>query len=142
MKTQISILVKNESLYAKCKSFLWFVNIFQKSKMIVMIDGKENILKASKTPYVFDVTPGYHSIQFKDKREGSKRSFDKFTKGFTGFAIGLGGGASTAMDMAATFTSSGINIQDNLVEIQLQDGDILKLSCKADRKGRVKVKQI
>ena len=30
MKTQVSILVKNESLYSRFMSFMWFINIFKK----------------------------------------------------------------------------------------------------------------
>lgn len=86
MKTQVSILVKNESLYSRCMSFLWFINIFKKMSVQVWIDQDPETartptktLKASKEPYEIDLEPGPHTLYFTDPRAGSKAAFRKFT---------------------------------------------------------------
>ena len=45
MKTQISILVKNESLMSRFMSFLWFINIFKK-----MYEATESKKVAARLP--------------------------------------------------------------------------------------------
>ena len=61
MKTQLSILVKKETLMARMQSFLWFITIFKKTGVEISIDGgPSQLLAASKEPYLFDGTPGCH----------------------------------------------------------------------------------
>ena len=143
MKTQLSVLVKNESLYSRCFSFLWFINIFRKMSVNVWIDqdpdvvkNPTRVLKASNDPYEID-------LYFSDPRAASKARFRAVTGAFVGasFAAGAGGsmlaGASVGADMGA-----GNSVGVGYASFFLQDGDIFKISAKPTRKGGVKVKQI
>ena len=69
MKTQLSILVKNESLLSRAYSFLWFINIFKKMSVNVWIDQDPDrvktpthVLKANQDPYEFDLAPGEQAV--------------------------------------------------------------------------------
>ena len=69
MKTQVSILVRNASLYARAKTLFWFVNIFKKLPVNVWIDEDPEtaknptmVLKASEKPYEIDLAPGHHVL--------------------------------------------------------------------------------
>lgn len=144
MKTQISILVKNESLLSRFMSFLWFINIFKRMPVNVWIDDGEaapTVLKASKTPYLIDVEPGYHQILFTDPRAKNKQAFGAVTGAFVGGAFGLaaGDGLFGAAAGADAF-AGGSTVRDNVVECTLNEGDVLKLSAKPKRNGSVKVK--
>lgn len=144
MKTQISVLVKNESLLSRFMSFLWFINIFKRMSVNVLIDSTEGTpqkLKASKTPYVFDVEPGYHYAVFTDPRAGSKQAFKAVTGAFVGGAFGLaaGDGLYGAASGAEAF-AGGSTVRDGVLECQLNEGDLLKVSVKPKHNGSVKVK--
>lgn len=140
MKTQISILVKNESLLSRFYSFLWFINIFKKMSVAVCIDGDEanvQVLKARKEPYLIDVTPGYHELVISDPRAGNKQAF----KAFTGLVVG--GISAIATDGAlgvSDFTDSGSTVRDGFVQCNLVEGDLLRISAKPKHNGSVKVK--
>ena len=67
MKTQVSILVKNSTLFSRAMTFWWFINIFKKMPVNVWVDEDPEkvkkptmVLKASKTPYEIDLEPGAH----------------------------------------------------------------------------------
>lgn len=143
MNTQISILVKNEALLSRFMSFLWFINIFKKMKVNVWIDdseGQPQVLKANKEPYVFNVEPGYHYVYVTDPRAASKQAFKAVTGAFIGGSIGLasGGGLAGAVMGADTFTGS--TIRDGVVECNLNEGDVLKISVKPKSNGSIKIK--
>lgn len=145
MKTQISVLVKDETIFSKAMTTFWFVNIFQKAKMLVCIDGCEHKLKASKRPYTFDVEPGTHSVEFRDPKEGQKRFTWKLTGLFVSLGFGLGASNSFGdfqMNMIEGEQLFRMSLKENGVECTLQDGDILKLSCKSNGRASVKVKVI
>ena len=58
MKTQISVLVKGETMMGKMtKNVVWFVGLVTKSKVLMVLDGKDYELEESKDPYVFDFIP-------------------------------------------------------------------------------------
>ena len=76
--------VKNESFFSRMYSFLWFINIFKKMSVAVIIDGdteNPHILQARKEPYLLDITPGQHEILFTDPRAASKSAYKKFCPG-------------------------------------------------------------
>lgn len=71
MKTQVSIYVKNASIFSRLWSFLWFINIFKKMSVNAYIDSKDTPpqrLKARSEPYLIDLAPGSHTIVFADPR--------------------------------------------------------------------------
>jgi hypothetical protein len=144
MKTQISILVKNESLLSRFMSLLWFINIFKRMSVNVWIDDDSvapQVLKARKEPYVFDVEPGYHAILVTDPRAKGKQAFNAITGALVGGSFGLaaGDGFSGAM-MGADAFGGGSQVHDSGVECTLNEGDILKLSVKPKHNGSVKIK--
>lgn len=143
MKTHISILVKNESLFSRFMSFLWFINIFKKMSVNVWIDDdsvEPSVLKANKEPYLFDVEPGHHSILVTDPRAKSKQAFKAVTGAFVGGAMGLGVGSGMAGAAAGADLFSGSVVRDNIVECNLNEGDVLKISVKPKNNGSVKIK--
>ncbi len=142
MKTQISILVRNEFILTKATSSLWwFVKIFQKSKMLVTIDGKTQKLAASKTPYIFEVEPGQHNIRFEDPCLKGKSFNRKMVGLFLGFGFGLAADGSSAIGGAYEgYESFRLDIKEGVVNCELQDGDTLQVSCKAKANGKIKIK--
>ncbi len=144
MKTQISITVKNEFFLNKIFTLSYFIQIFKKSRIHVFIDGQEHVLKASKTPYVFDLEPGKHEIRFKDHLESAKRRYWKLIFGFFGFIKGLAfGDGVDAIDEASVGAQRGtISDKEHVMEVEFNEGDILNVQCKSGFLGKVKVKQI
>lgn len=140
MSAKISILVKDESLFSKAMTIMWFVNIFRKSKLNVTIDGSTQELVASKTPYEFDVQAGTHTIHVEDPKGKGKRGMQKVSGAFVGGAIGLamGSGLSGAMTGASMVGNEAVNMQSELYNVG--EGETLKLQCRANGKGDVKVK--
>ena len=100
MKTQESILVKNESLFSRLFSLLWFVNIFKKMSVQVTIGNDQvnaKTLQASNEPYLIDVTPGSHEFLFTDCRAAGKAAFNKSLGCMFSLILNLCGGASRAI---------------------------------------------
>lgn len=141
MKTQISVLVKGETMMGKMtKNVVWFVGLVTKSKVLMVLDGKEHELEESKDPYVFDVEPGQHQIQFVDPKKANKdfmKGVNKATAGVLGFVVG-GGSFTFAEDFASLVPGS--EIEGGAANIMLNEGDILKLSCQNTGIGIPKVK--
>lgn len=144
MKTQIAITVKDETIISKALTLFWFINIFKKSKLIVSIDGNTYECKASKTPYIFDVTPGNHVIEIYDPKAKQKSRTRAMTGALIGGTVGFTGGgfAATAMGTMVGAQAMNLNIQNGVVNCTLSDGDILRLSCKGNSKGAVKIQPI
>lgn len=145
MKTQISILVKNESLISRFFSLLWFINIFKKMSVNVWIDDDSvapKVLKASSEPYLFDVEPGHHAILVTDPRAKGKQAMRAVTGAFVGGSFGLAGGGSSALAGAAAGADlfNGSTVRDSVVECNLNEGDLLKISVKPKNNGSVKIK--
>lgn len=143
MKTQISILVKNESLLSRFMSFMWFINIFKKMPVNVWIDDdskQPTVLKANKEPYLFDVEPGYHAILVTDPRAKSKQAFKAVTGAIVGGSFGLAAGDGLGGAAAGADMFSGSVVRDGVVECNLNEGDLLKISVKPKNNGSVKVK--
>lgn len=146
MKTQISVLVKAESMISKGNSnrFLGPFALLTKSKVIMVLDGKEHELVENKTPYVFDVEPGEHQIQFIDPKKANKdfaRSVDKVFTGTVGAIVGAAGGSLAAADVLSdvgTLFDIG-EIKGGAANILMREGDVLKLSCKGNSSGIPKV---
>lgn len=144
MKTQISILVKNDTIYSRLMTVLWFVNIFRKMSVNVQIDdGEVQKLKASKEPYVFDVEPGVHTITFTDPKSGSKAMTRAMTGAILGAAAGgAGGGSMFAGAAVGAEMAKGNQIREGAAQVTLNEGDVFELWCRNTRKGGVKVKQV
>ncbi|MBQ6527300.1 MAG: hypothetical protein IJI38_02120 [Clostridia bacterium] len=151
MKTQVSILVKNENILSRFMSFMWFVNIFKKMKVNVYIDkDPDNLgktpdmqLKASSTPYEIDLEPGQHLLVFTDPRAGGKAAFRAVTGAMMGAAFsGAGGGSMIAGAAMGADAAGGNSAGDGYASFNLQEGDVFKISVKPTRKGSVKVKAL
>ena len=148
MKTQLSILVKNESLFSRFFSLLWFINIFKKMPVEYSMDEGTfpgTTLTASNKPYLIDVTPGAHRIYFKDPRAASKKGFRKFCGAIVGAVFGFAAGNASTMFLggAAGADSAGSTMSDvniSYLDFTVQDGDILKISVQPKGSGKVKVK--
>lgn len=134
MKTQISIQVKNASIFSR-------TFIFSKAKVNVFIDdanAKPIVLKARTAPYMVDVAPGEHTVVFTDPSAKFKGTIDKMM----GAAFGLAGGAIGAKagaDIVSAITGTG-RVQDNQLQCSLREGDVLKVMVQPKRSGKVSVK--
>ena len=138
MKTQLSILVKKETLMSHMQSFLWFITIFKKTAVEISIDGgPSQLLVASKKPYLFDVAPGLHEVTFVDPRAGGKQAYGKFTNFFLGFIFAVSTDGAIGV---SDFDNGGTTVRDGYLQCTLNEGDLLKVSARGDRKGGVKVK--
>lgn len=143
MQTQVSILVKNESIVSRFFSFLWFINIFKKMPVDVYIDSENNkqTLKARREPYVFDLEPGQHIIVFADPRAKSKAAFGAVTGALLGGTFNMAAGGSFFGGAADAYSFDG-TVRNGCIDFTLQEGDLLKLSAKPKRNGSVKVKKL
>lgn len=144
MNTQLSIKVKNENCISRVYSWFGLLGLFIPSKVKMYVDGGSYIkLKARKDPYLFDIEPGSHHIDFEAK---SKAGYDKFIGGFIFGSMGLAGGGRTGMAMGqegagfAAGLMGHCRVQESALDCDLQEGDILKISIKPKRNGSVKVK--
>lgn len=144
MKTQISILVKNENIISRFFSLLWIVNIFKKMPVDIIIDDPSAApqrLKASREPYLIDLAPGSHQILFTDPRAAGKAAFKAVTGAFMGAAIsGAAGGSFTAGAVLGADSVSGNSVKNGVLSFNLREGDILRVSAKPKRNGSVKIK--
>lgn len=140
MKTQISILVKKETLMSRMQSFLWFITIFKKTAVSVCVDGdtaNTMLLPARKEPYLIDVTPGTHEVVFSDPRAAGKHAYNKFTNLFLGWIFALSTDGAIGV---SDFDNGGNTIRDGYLQCNLVEGDLLKVSARGTYKGGVKVK--
>ncbi|MCD7818152.1 MAG: hypothetical protein LUH07_03770 [Lachnospiraceae bacterium] len=145
MKTQVSVLVKNESIVSRFFTFLWFVNIFKKMPVDMHIDTEANVqrLKASSQPYLIDVEPGSHQILFTDPRAKTKATFSAVTGAVVGAAFSAGAGGSVLGGAALGADAVSDNtVRNGVVSCHLNEGDVLELMVKPKRNGSVKVKII
>ena len=139
MSAQLSVLIKDESLFSKMHSFSWIINIFKKSIVSVCIDGDEaNImmLKASKQPYTIELAPGYHEILFSDPKAKKKKNYNAFSN----FMVGGIASIATGGAIGATDFMGSSAIKDGVVQCNLNDGDVLSVSAKPKSNGNIKVK--
>lgn len=143
MKTQVSILIKNESLFSRAWTLWWFINIFKKMPMDVYIDSENNkqTLIASDEPYLIDLEPGEHEILFVDPKAKQKKFNSALVGATFGFAAaGVTGGsvlAGTSMGYNAAYDGT---VRNGAVRFTLNEGDTLKLQAQAKHNGSVKVK--
>lgn len=155
MKTQVSILVRKESLYSRIKwklfghPFLWFLYIFRKpSGVNIWIDkGSENErymeLEQQNKPHMIELEPGYHEIVFEDENVASKGTAGFMWRLTAGIALGAGmsGMGGSGMDTFCNImdATSGSTIRDGFAGFTLQSGDVYELICRPTRKGGVQL---
>jgi len=147
MKTQLSLFVKAESVAAKyTRGMNPFAGggfaMFKNPGVLMILDGQQQELKPNKTPYLFDITPGTHTLRLEDPESNTKRMGKKFTAGFISATMGLANGSLTqAFVFANAASASSFNkvYEDGTMEFTIGDGDILKLNCQATAKGVVKI---
>lgn len=143
MKTQLSVLVKNESIVSRFFSLMWIINIFKKMPVDMYIDSETNVqrLKSSSTPYLIDMEPGQHEILFKDPRAGGKALFNAAVGATLGAAVGAAGGGSFLGGAAIGGSAAMDNtVRNGVLSCTLNDGDVLCISAQPKRNGSVKVK--
>jgi hypothetical protein len=144
MKTQVHLYVKNESFWTRFSGGgLWFINIFRKLPVDVAIDGNKVRYKPQNEPYVIDVTPGEHVIEGRDPRAATKKANKALTGAIFGAsAMGAGGGSMLLGAMMGADAASSNVTKVGLCGVKLNDGDIIKLSCRANKKGAIVFKQL
>ena len=136
MGALIYVTVKKENPFTK-------VGVFTRSKIKVVIDEQNYLFKARKEPYAVEVTAGQHTIDFIDPKAKAKRRRKKVGLALAGGAMGFGAGGSGwgaaigALDGASLV---GKKTKDSTAQlIEIAENQVLKFSCKANRKGMVKV---
>ena len=150
MKTQVSILVRNASLYARAKTLFWFVNIFKKLPVNVWIDEDPEtveaptmVLKASDKPYMIDLAPGHHVLYFTDPKASEKRFTNAVTGALLGATLlGAGGGSMLAGGAIGADLANENSVGVGYASFELKEGDVFKLSVRPNRNGKINVKQL
>ena len=147
MNGQISITVKNASIFYRFYTFLWFINIFRKMSVDAYIDSpnaKPQRLKARKEPYLIDLAPGAHMIVFADPTAGEKRLNRYLSGAFAGFSLGLVGGMQSAFDLGSSMGDAfaGNRAQDNTAQFFLQEGEVVKLQVQPKMNGSVNIQYL
>lgn len=144
MKTQIQLYVKNESFGTRFfGGGLWFINIFRKLPIDIAIDGNKVRYKPQDEPYVIDLAPGQHIIEGRDPRALGKKADKALTGAIMGAAgLGAGGGSMIAGAVIGASAASSNVTQTGACIAELKDGDIIKLSCQANKKGAIVFKTV
>ena len=144
MKTQVQLYVKNETLYTRFfGGGLWFINIFRKLPIDIAIDGDKKRYKPQNEPYVIDLEPGVHVIEGRDPRALTKKADKALTGALLGAAaVGAGGGSMLAGAMIGADAASSNVTRTGTCGVELKDGDIIKISCQANRKGAIVFKSV
>lgn len=147
MNGQVSITVKNASIFSRFYTFLWFINIFRKMSVDAYIDSpnaKPQRLKARKEPYLIDLAPGAHMIVFTDPMAGEKR-LNRYFDGFiTGTALTLAGGVQTAVEVGSSLGDAfaGNRAQGNTAQFFIQEGAVVKLQVQPKMNGSVNIQYL
>lgn len=144
MKTQLHLYVKNESLYTRFfGGGLWFINLFRKLPLEITVDGEKKKLKPQADPYVYDLAPGRHEVIGKDPRQMTKKADKALTGAVLGASIMAGAGGSIVAGAMLGADATRDNIfREGGCSLNLNDGDIIKVSCQATRKGGVVFKKM
>ena len=149
MKAQLSITVRGDLLMKYTSLPIWFLS--KKPYIGLFIDQKPQKrskdcikLKLKKEPYIVEIEPGEHELYFTDSNSGNRRlisttikatigiAFDCFFAGATGEFDGTG--LSSAMNTIGKY-----EIQDNYIHLNLNEGELFKISVKPGKKGKIKI---
>lgn len=151
VKTQVSITVLKESFFS---NYLGNTGrtIFQKKRpcavnVYIDSDSAEPIYLVTRNePFYIDIEPGKHTILFQDANLKGKKLFGFLMRASTTLALGAAAfGMSGSLSDAASWSGSIMSnvsrteIKDNVAQIYITEGDVVKLSCKPNFKGEVKV---
>ncbi len=139
MNTQISVLFKRG--FGQNNTKLFMLDLREKIKLQID-DSAPQIIVPNKKPYIFDVTPGTHTIYFKDEKQKGKKMIRGLAVGAA--TAGLGLGAGLGLEAAATGYSigRGNTDYDSMLDITVNEGDIVKLRVRTTTSGKVKIKQL
>ena len=136
MGARIYITVKKENPLTK-------VGVFTKSKIKVVIDEQSYLFKARKEPHLVEITAGQHTIDFIDPKAKAKRRRKKIGAILAGGAMGFGAGGSgwgAALGALDGVSLVGKKSKDSTAQIiEIADNQEIRFSCRANRKGMVKV---
>ena len=105
-------------------------------------DSAPQIIVPDKKPYIFDVTPGTHTIYFKDEKQKGKKMIRGLAVGAATAGLGLGAGLGLEAATAGYSIGKGNTDYDSMLDITVNEGDIVKLSVKTTNSGKVKIKQL
>lgn len=144
MKTQVHLYVKNETLYTRFfGGGLWFINLFRKLPLEITVKGETKKLKPQAEPYVYDFEPGTYEILGRDPRQGTKKADRALTGAIFGAAAAVAGGGSiiAGAQMGADAVRDNV-FREGGCRFTLNDGDILRVSCQATKKGGVVFKKM
>ena len=144
MKTQVHLYVKNETFYTRFfGGGLWFINIFRKLPLEITVNGEAKKLKPQTEPYVYDLEPGRHEILGRDPRQMTKKADKAITGALLGAgAMAAGGGSVLAGAVLGADATQNNVFREGACSLVLKEGDIVKISCQATRKGGVVFKKI
>lgn len=144
MTTQLHLYVKNESFWTRLSvSGLWFINIFRKLPIDIAVDGNKVRYKPQDEPYVIDLAPGRHIIEGRDPRAFTKKADKALTGAIMGAAGMAAGGGSIISGAVIGANAASSNVtRSGACEVELNDGDIIKLSCQANKKGAIVFKTV
>ena len=137
MNTQISVLFKRG--FGQNNTKLFMLDLREKIKLQID-DSAPQIIVPDKKPYIFDVTPGTHTIYFKDEKR--KKMIRGLAVGAATAGLGLGAGLGLEAATAGYSIGKGNTDYDSMLDITVNEGDIVKLSVKTTNSGKVKIKQL
>lgn len=153
MSAKLVLTVKDSSRMAKDYSMSMMDKMFHplkhnkilnsKAKIGILIDDEEEgtLYEASKTPYEINLQPGFHRITMIDSAKENKKG----NVNLIGSIIGVVEGNGIADTMATSrFAKSMAGVMfktgDGYLDLNLKDGDIIKVQCQAGIGGKVSIK--
>ena len=114
-----------------------------KAKIGIFIDDEKEgtLYEASKTPYEISLTPGVHRISMIDPAKDSKKGNVNLMGSIIGFSAGSGLAEQISVGEIGKFLAGAMfKTGDGYLDLDLKDGDILKVQCQAGIGGKVSIK--
>lgn len=153
MSAKLVLTVKDSSRMAKDYSMSMMDKMFHplkhnkilnsKAKIGILIDDEEEgtLYEASKTPYEINLQPGFHRITMIDPAKDNKKGNVNLIGSIIGVVEGNGIADTMATSrFAKSMAGAMFKTGDGYLDLNLKDGDIIKVQCQAGIGGKVSIK--
>lgn len=153
MSAKLVLTVKDSNRMAKDLSMSVMDKMFHplkynkmmnsKAKIGIFIDDEKEgtLYEASKTPYEISLTPGVHRISMIDPAKDSKKGNVNLMGSIIGFSAGSGLAEQISVgEIGKSLAGAMFKTDDGYLDLDLKDGDILKVQCQAGIGGKVSIK--
>ena len=146
MSARLVLTVKDSNRMAKDLSMSVMDKMFHPLKYNKMMNSKAKIGifiddEKEGTPYEISLTPGVHRISMVDPAKDSKKGNVNLMGSIIGFSAGSGLAEQISVgEIGKSLAGAMFKTGDGYLDLDLKDGDILKVQCQAGIGGKVSIK--